>query len=120
LRVEFRISCRVIPQQKAPFQADSTRDFSLKGLYVITGERDAGARHVVPLLEKGTLCKLELGLEGLSAPLTIMARVVRVDKGGIAFMFDEMDIETFLHLKNILYYNSGNPERIDKEIIPAN
>ena len=110
MRVEFRISCRVIPQQKTPFQADSTRDLSLKGLYVSTGER----------LEKGTLCKLELGLEGVPAPLTIMARVVRVDKGGIAFMFDEMDIETFLHLKNILYYNSGNPERIDKEIIPAN
>ena len=43
--------------------------------------------------------------------------VVRADETGIGVRFLEMDPASFVHLKNLLYFNTGNPEAIDAEII---
>ena len=111
IRVHFQASCLVEPMdgKTPPFRADETRDISLKGLFLKTEKR----------LEKGTPCKLELELSGgdYRFILSIKAKVVRIARDGMAFLFEEIDIESFYHLKNILYYNSGDPERIDHEIV---
>ena len=107
----FKASCRVEPlgTEKEAFYSESTKDLSLRGVYVKTQER----------LEVGTPCRLEIELTGSTSRLilAIKARVVRVDQEGMAFLFDEIDLDSFFHLKNILYYNSGDPDRIDREII---
>ncbi len=111
VRVGFEASCEVesLDGDFSPFEAESTKDISLKGLYLITDRR-------LPL---GTICLLKLKLTGATSELVldIKAKVVRTDDNGLAFLFEEIDLDSFYHLKNILYYNSGEPEVIDKEII---
>ncbi len=111
LRVVFKTHCSVEPIKGdfSPFEADSTKDISLKGLYIETKNR----------LPIGSSCILKLKLAGTSSELilNIRAKVVRADDNGLAFTFEEIDMDSFFHLRNVLYYNSGDPDRIDKEII---
>ncbi len=85
-----------------------SRDISLKGIYCFTEN---------PFPE-GTLCSIQLHLTGTSSLLwlELQGRVQRTDAQGMALSFDAMDLDVFIHLKNILYYNSGDPDRIDEEI----
>jgi|GEM_PF-49451 len=47
----------------------------------------------------------------------IKGEVVRIEEGkGFAVKFVEIDPKSFTHLKNIIYYNSPNPEAAKKEI----
>ncbi len=85
-----------------------TRDISMKGVYCSCRKPlPVGTPVIVHLLLTGTSSELKLRIEG---------RVVRAEEGGMAIFFDSMDIDAFIHLKNILYFNSGDPERIDREI----
>ncbi len=108
LRVLFNASTRVtaVGGEKT-VSADDTRDISLKGLYVVT-------HSVIPA---GTECLVELVLSGESTDLKlrIQGEVVRTDEEGMGIRFNSMDIDALIHLKNILYYNSGDPDRIDRE-----
>ncbi|MEW6388312.1 MAG: PilZ domain-containing protein [Thermodesulfobacteriota bacterium] len=50
----------------------------------------------------------------------IQGRVVRTNAKGTAIDFEEMDAESFSHLKKIVEYHTANPEKIAKEIlVPA-
>ncbi len=89
-------------------KAESTRDISMKGIYcTCENPLPQGTPVVVHLMLTGTSSELKLRIEG---------RVVRSEEQGMAIFFDAMDIDAFIHLKNILYFNSGDPERIDREI----
>ena len=85
-----------------------SKDISLKGMYCFTKEPFA----------PDTPCSIELHLTGTSSKLWlhIEGHVVRNDDQGMALSFDSMDMDVFIHLKNILYYNSGDPNRINQEI----
>ncbi len=113
VRVIFRSSVSVTEVDEAgrkgrTVASDETRDISLKGVYVPTDEP----------LDPGTGCLVELRLMGESSELIlrIQGQVVRTDDSGMAITFSRMDIDALIHLKNILYYNSGDPERIDAEL----
>ena len=88
--------------------SDDTRDISLKGMYCVTA---------TPLPE-GTECEVALRLSGESSALFLFmdAVVARSTPDGMGVKFTSIDIDSFYHLKNILYYNSGAPEEINKEI----
>lgn len=87
-----------------------TKDISLKGLFC------ANPSALYPI---GTRCeiKLSLGGEPSAFSLTIQGKVVRSHQDGMAIEFEEMDIESLIHLKNIMYYNTGQPDLIDEEIV---
>ena len=110
LRVLFNASVCIsqIGDQGRRVCSNDTRDISLKGLYVLT-------RSPFPVR---TACRVELKLSGESSDLTlkINGEVVRIDGEGMGIRFTGMDIDALIHLKNILYYNSGEPERIDGEL----
>ncbi len=84
-----------------------SKDISMRGLYCFTDS---------PLPE-GTRCLIEIVLTGTSTELKIRieGHVVRSEPDGMALYFDALDLDAFIHLKNVLYYNSGDPERIDRE-----
>ena len=42
--------------------------------------------------------------------------VVRVEPDGLALHFSEIDFDSFYHLKNIIYYNSEDPDQVDLEL----
>jgi Tfp pilus assembly protein PilZ len=79
-----------------------TKDISLNGLFVLTD-------HQVKI---GDECKVIITLNSQVADLTLRlnAHVTRTTAEGIALTFKEMDIETYQHLKNIVLYNSDDPE----------
>ncbi|MFA7348408.1 MAG: PilZ domain-containing protein [Desulfurivibrionaceae bacterium] len=83
-------------------------DLSLKGVFVlgVTG-------HTV-----GEKCLVSLRLVGSTSHLTLKMKgtVVRVAEDGLALHFYEMDLDSFFHLKNILYYNSKDPDALDDEL----
>ncbi len=110
LRVAFKTSVCIKPllQNFETIFSEHTRDVSLRGLYCY-------ADHILPM---GTPCEVELRLSGASSDLKLymQADVVRTDENGMAFKFNEMDLDSMLHLKNLLYYNSGDPDRIDSEL----
>ena len=38
--------------------------------------------------------------------------VIRKTEEGIGIRFEEIDIDSFFHLKNIVYYNTDNPDLV--------
>ena len=107
-RVPFHTQVRFIIQGKALVSSDS-KDLSLTGVYFFTDLRP----------EEGTSGEGEIALGLGKRPLVLRFKgvVARSDEKGIGVRFLEMDPVAFVHLKNLLYYNTGNPETIDAEII---
>jgi len=40
---------------------------------------------------------------------------VRSDQNGLAVLFQEIDVESFIHLRSVVGYNEGNEEKIMRE-----
>ncbi|MFH2060605.1 MAG: PilZ domain-containing protein [Pseudomonadota bacterium] len=76
----------------------SSKDLSLRGLFVNTDTK-------FPVLTK---CLVKINLTGGAnkIELLINAKVVREMENGMGIEFDSMDVDTYSHLKNIVYYNS--------------
>lgn len=74
------------------------RDISLNGLFVRTSEK----------MESGTGCDVRIELTGTEVPiiLEIKGKVVRMEDTGVGIHFDAMDLDTFMHLKNVVRYNA--------------
>ncbi len=87
----------------------NTRDVSMKGLYCVSNE----------VLPKDTRCHVEMVLSGTSSELRLhfTGKVVRTSQDGMGIEFEQMDPDSFFHLRNVLYYNTGDPERINREIL---
>ncbi len=107
-RVDFQTSVDFDCGDKS-FAACETRDLSLKGVFL------AGISGPAP----GDMCDLTVHLSGGSSDLKfrVKGEVVRVEGDGVGIIFTEIDLDSFYHLKNIVYYNSGDPDRLADEFI---
>ena len=78
----------------------NSKDLSRKGIFVKTEETFA--------LE--TPCVVHIYLTGGidEIKLTIQGRTIRQTPEGLGILFETMDVETYTHLKNIVYYNGGD------------
>jgi hypothetical protein len=87
------------------------RNLSLKGMFVegIAGH-NVGERCEILLFLSGTGSELKLSMQG---------EVVRVDADGMVVHFSELDIDTFFHLKNIVYYNAADPDQLVDDLLMA-
>lgn len=85
-----------------------SRDVSLKGLFVCTDEK----------LSPGEPVDIQLHLSGStsSLALSMKGRVARVEPDGLALDFTEIDIDSFYHLRNLVAYNTGDPNSVDAEV----
>jgi hypothetical protein len=85
----------------------TTRDLSLNGIFVIG----------IKGRSQGEQCKVILHLVGGSSDVRLVMKgeVTRVDSQGLALHFTEVDLDSFIHLRNIVYYNSGDPDLVEKE-----
>ena len=86
----------------------STRDVSMNGLYLF-GERSIAA---------GERCGIRLFLGGRETGIGVSARgrVARVDAGGMAVTFEEVDLEGYQHLKQLVLLNAADPDQTAEEI----
>lgn len=83
-----------------------TRDLSIKGVFVVG----------IPARKTGEECRLKIHLTGTDVMIEATAEVLRATPEGVGLHFTKIDLESYTLLKNILYYNLGDPERIDQEI----
>jgi hypothetical protein len=104
IRVPFQAQIRVRAGTRELKVDGNSRDFSLKGVFIRTDERIAPETpcHVQVLLS-GTAKGLVLNMEG---------HVVRQEEHGMAVCFDTMDLDSYMHLKNVVRYNSEDPDAI--------
>ncbi|MEW6428749.1 MAG: PilZ domain-containing protein [Thermodesulfobacteriota bacterium] len=79
-----------------------TGNLSVKGVFV----RGVSGRNI------GDGCSVELHLSGSSSDLVLrmQGEVARVQADGVGIKFSEIDLDSFYHLKNIIYYNSDHAE----------
>lgn len=83
-------------------------DLSMRGAFV------AG----VSGMKVSDQCRIELFLSGASSSLRLemLGEVVRVSNEGVGLHFIELDPDTFFHLKNIVYYNSEDPDHLEDQL----
>jgi hypothetical protein len=100
LDVEITVADRIL--------VGSTRDVSLCGLYLF-GERSLAA---------GTRCQLTLFVGGRESGARVDAsgRVARVDATGMAISFDEVSLDGYHHLKQLVLLNAPDPDQVAEEI----
>lgn len=107
-RVPFQTTADV-DFANAHYSQCATENLSIKGVSVlgVTG-------HAI-----GETCDLSLDLSGSSSQLRLSMKgtIVRVDDDRIALHFTEIDLDSFYHLKHIIYYNSNDPDAIEQELI---
>ncbi len=107
-RVYFTTQVIVKTDESEIVAEANSEDISIKGLFVNTEKR-------IPV---GTPCDIEILLTGTSTrlALTIKGIITRQDASGLGIAFDSMDLDSYVHLKNIVLYNASDPEDIEKEM----
>ena len=107
-RARFKALVTLIGPEETLAQL-STSDLSLNSLYVESEIIwDVGTRMGIRLQLAGTSSDLTLNMQG---------KVVRAEKEGMAIEFSEIEMDSFFHLRNIVALNSGDAEKIDREIV---
>jgi len=103
-RVDFSIAANV----KAGAQqfVGSVENLSLKGMFLVTDK-------TLPVDED---VEITIALNNqLENGLIIDAKVARVANDGIAFVFDKIEFDTYVHLKRLIELNTGDADMMDKE-----
>lgn len=79
----------------------------------MTGVRVSSPRS----LPVGAACGVTLVLNGGAGEVQIQAKgsVVRVDDRGMAVVFDEVDEEGLLHLRNLILFNAPDTDKVEQE-----
>lgn len=100
-RVRFKTRIEIVLQgdgKQIELEGDS-KDLSLKGVF---------ARAREDIVPPGTPCDIDIFLTGGidEIKLSIKGTVARSSNEGMGIVFDSMDLDTYSHLKNIVYYNS--------------
>lgn len=105
-RVPFQTTADVIFHDKQ-YSNCATENLSIKGVSVL------GISGHPP----GKTCTLSLALSGSTSQLrlTMQAEIARVETDRIGLRFTEIDLDSFYHLKNIIYYNAEDPDTIEQE-----
>ena len=60
-------------------------------------------------------CTIHLDLNE-NVHLVIQGKILRADRKEAIISFQSMDEDTFYHLKRIVQYNSGDPDKIEHEL----
>ena len=106
-RVPFQTTADLIFSDKS-YQKCETENLSVKGVSIpgVVGHQ-INEECEVSLALSGTTSELRLEMKG---------KVVRVTAEGIGIQFTEIDLDSFYHLKNIVYYNAEDPDQIETEL----
>jgi len=105
-RVEFKIVATVKHGQRQFVGAVS--NLSLSGIFLVTDQ----------CLPVGEVAAILIALDDQPEnSVEMTGKVARVTEEGIAFNFDKIDYDSFIHLKNIVALNSGDESKIQDEMV---
>jgi hypothetical protein len=82
-------------------------NLSLDGIFLKTPEK----------LKLNRIIKIELLFTGTSSQLSILldGKIMRHENTGMAIQFKNVDMDAFLHLKNLISYNTNQMEKLNEE-----
>ena len=111
--MEKRSFTRILFQTKAIVRAKETtvigvvENLSLAGIFLKTPEK----------LRLNRVVKIELLFTGTSSQLSILldGKIMRHEKLGMAIQFRNVDIDAFIHLKNLISYNTNQMGKVEEE-----
>lgn len=105
LRIEAFVSCRSVALKA------EVENLSLNGIFLRCQEKfNAGDIARVTLYLSGTARRLDVSI-------CIHGQVLRSAEGLLALQFQEMDLDSFTQLRNIIAYNTGDADRVRAEFI---
>lgn len=83
-------------------------NLSMNGMFLLTSEK----------VTENEALEIKISLSGASSELSIDLKgtVVRQTPRGVAIQFKEMDLDSFIHLKNTVAYNRGDENEIMEEV----
>jgi hypothetical protein len=89
-------------------KSSQSRNVSMTGIFICTDQR----------LEPGSRCQITVRLQGASSDLRLTAegRVARVADDGLAVEFTSLDLDSYVHLRNLIVYNAEDPDGILEEV----
>lgn len=96
-RVTFQVHA-TLGTDEVQIQSKVTENLSIVGVFVLCD----------PVLEIGTLCNIQLELTGRSSMLRLdmQGRIARSVPGkGLGVEFVSVDLDCYIHLRNIIEYN---------------
>lgn len=105
-RVRFHVSATIKTAERQ-FQGN-VENLSMRGMFLVTDER----------LPIGDMVDITIALSGTSPELSITfnGKVCRVTDEGLGFAFEKIDLDSYMHLKNIIAYNIDDAEKVMEEI----
>jgi len=105
-RIEFKIVATVKQGQRQFVGAVS--NLSLGGVFLVTDQR----------LPIGEVADILIALDDQPEnSVEMTGKVARVAEEGIAFNFEKIDYDSFVHLKNLVALNSGDEGMIQGEMV---
>jgi hypothetical protein len=114
-RVDFRMTASV--EVGGLTLGGTVENLSLRGMFMATDHRPAlgeAAEITIELTrppdEKAGDGEAMRGAE-FEPVIQVGGKVVRATGTGVAFCFDTIDSDSYVHLKNIVALNAGDPER---------
>lgn len=110
-RVDFHIVATVKAGDRQ--LAGTVGNLSLRGMFIETDQQ-------LPIGEEAEI-NIALSDQPSDQPeeeliIDVSGRVIRVTSKGIAFVFDKIDLDSYVHLKNIIALNTGDVAKIDDEM----
>jgi len=105
-RVQFNVGATIRSADRQ-FQG-AVENLSMAGMFLVTNEQLAEAETAdITIVLTGTLPEIAVNFTGV---------VTRIAEDGIGFTFEKMDLDSYMHLKNIIAYNIDDAEKVMEEI----
>lgn len=105
-RVPFRIDATIKVADRQ-FQGE-VENLSMNGMFLETDERLPEGEHVdITIVLTGSSPEICISFDG---------RVSRTTENGLGFTFEKIDLDSYMHLKNIVAYNIDDAEKVMEEI----
>lgn len=105
-RVRFHVAA-TIKSAERQFQG-AVENLSMAGMFLVTTERLADGEPVdITMVLSGTEPEIAINFNGI---------VTRVAEDGVGFTFEKIDLDSYMHLKNIIAYNIDDAEKVMEEI----
>jgi hypothetical protein len=105
-RVRFNVAA-TIKSAERQFQG-AVENLSMTGMFLVTTERLADGEPVdITIALSGTDPEIAINFNGI---------VTRIAEDGIGLTFEKIDLDSYMHLKNIIAYNIDDAEKVMEEI----
>ena len=105
-RVQFNVGATVRVADRQFHGA--VENLSMAGMSLVTNEKLAGGETAdITIVLTGAIPEIAVNFNGV---------VTRIAENGVGFTFEKMDLDSYMHLKNIIAYNIDDAEKVMEEI----